>query len=103
MGATYKADCNDLRNSKSLDVYKILVSKNCSVDIYEPNSEDRNYQKINFIKNPKKNYYDGIIICVDHLIFKRMGLKKIFIYGKKNCKIFDVKNIFPQKNNVIHL
>ena len=27
MGATYKANCNDLRNSKSLEIFQILKKK----------------------------------------------------------------------------
>ena len=48
-------------------------------------------------------YYDGIIISVDHLFFKKMGIKKILSFGKKNCKIFDIKSLFPANKNIIHL
>ena len=103
MGATYKADCNDLRNSKSFDIYRGLLKKKCYVDIYEPNIKILKFNNRKFIKKPKYNYYDGIVISVDHLVFKKMGLKKILSFGKRNCKIFDIKNIFPKKSNIIHI
>ena len=103
MGATYKANCNDLRNSKSFDIYKELQKKRCSVDIYDPNVKISNFNSINFVYRPKIKYYDGIIISVDHLFFKKMGIKKILSFGKKNCKIFDIKSLFPANKNIIHL
>ena len=103
MGATYKANCNDLRNSKSLDIFKELKRKNCSVEIYDPHVNSQRYSKFNFIKFPKKNYYNGIIISVDHKKFKKMGLKKIYSFGLNDFKIFDIKNIFPSGDKVLHI
>ena len=103
MGATYKANCNDLRNSKSLDIFKELKRKNCSVEIYDPHVNSQQYSKFNFIKFPKKNYYNGIIISVDHEKFKKMGLKKIYSFGLNDFKIFDIKNIFPSGDKVLHI
>ena len=103
MGATYKANCNDLRNSKSFDVSRELLKKNCKVEVYEPNVDIDYFNKLKFVKKPLKNYYDGIIISVDHSIFKKMGYKKILSFGKKDCKILDIKNIFPLNKNIIRL
>tara|TARA_B100000965_G_C19601690_1_gene763142 strand:+ start:3193 stop:4467 length:1275 start_codon:yes stop_codon:yes gene_type:complete len=103
MGATYKANCNDLRNSKSLEIFKILKKRNYKIDIYDPNINKKKIKNFKFVKNPRKKFYDGIIISVDHAIFKKMGYKKILTYGKKNCKIFDIKNLFPNKKNMIYL
>ena len=103
MGATYKANCNDLRNSKSFEVYKELLKKKCIIDFYEPNVSSSTHKKIKFIKKTKKNNYDGILILVDHLIFKKMGIEKISSYGKNDCKILDLKNIFGKRDNILHL
>ena len=57
MGATYKADCNDIRNSKSLSLYMLLKKKGCKVSIFDPyveNSDIKNLDKFNFIKPKKK-------------------------------------------------
>ena len=36
------------------------------------NKEDYNFlEKINYIKNPKKKYYDIIVVAVAHKIFKK--------------------------------
>jgi UDP-N-acetyl-D-glucosamine/UDP-N-acetyl-D-galactosamine dehydrogenase len=103
MGATYKANCNDLRNSKSIEIFHILKKKNCEVHFFDPNVEKKNIGKIQFLKKPKKNFYDGIIISVDHMVFKKIGFNKIKKYGKKDCKVFDVKNLFQNQPGLISL
>ena len=84
----------------------LLKKKGCKVSIFDPyveNSDIKNLDKFNFIKKPKRNFYDGIIISVDHLKFKNIGYKGISSFGNKDCKIFDLKNILKKKENIIHL
>ena len=55
---------------------------------------------LNLIKKPKKKYYDAVLITVEHK--KILLLKKKYIYSllknRKQGVIFDVKNIFEEKN-----
>ena len=99
MGITYKENCNDMRNSKSLDIVNYFRKKSINFHTFDPHvSNDiklkNNNNKINLIHNPKKNYYDLIIISVAHNEFLKLGLRGIKNYGKTNVKIYDVKNIF---------
>ncbi len=103
MGATYKENCNDLRNSKSIDIFRILRQKKHQVHFFDPNVTQKKFGKIIFTKKPRKNYYDAIIISVSHMVFKKMGLNKILKYGKKNCKVFDIKNLFSNQKGIINL
>ena len=103
MGATYKANCNDLRNSKTFDMYSELKKKNCLVDIFDPHIKLSRYKNIKFITKPFKRYYDGIIIPVEHNYFKKMGIKNILRLGKKNSKVFDIKGLFSEDKNVLHV
>ena len=48
-------------------------------------------------KIKKHNYYDAIIITVGHKIFKKIGVKKIKSFAKRNSIFFDLKNIFKIK------
>ena len=97
MGATYKADCNDIRNSKSFDICKILKRKNFKVDLYDPNVDLLQKDGFKFIKRIKKNSYDGIIISVDHLKFKKMGLKKFYLMENLVVKFLILKIFFPHR------
>jgi UDP-N-acetyl-D-galactosamine dehydrogenase len=100
MGITYKENCNDIRNSKALELYKLLKKNNFSVDIYDPLVEEKNIKKISELN---KNYYDAIIIAVAHTIFKRINYNKICESGKKNFFVFDIQNIFPNKSRSVYL
>ena len=100
-GFTFKNDCSDIRNTKVIEVYKHLQKKVNKVDVYDPFvSKDYLFykNKIHLNLNPKKNYYDGIFVCVDHSIFKKKGVKFFKNFLKKKSFIFDVKSIFKKKD-----
>ncbi len=101
MGYTFKENCPDTRNTKIKDLALYLKKSVDKVDIYDPwvnNLEDfSKTQNINFIKRPKKNRYDGIIIAVGHSVFKKVGIKKVRSFGKKISIIFDFKKIYLDK------
>ncbi len=107
LGYTFKEDCNDIRNSKVLDLFKALKTKHKVVHVYDPHvikSELNNFIKSSFKKNLNKNFYDAIIIAVKHKLFLKLGSKKILQFGKqKVCKIYDIKSIFKTNSRIINL
>jgi len=101
MGFSFKENCQDIRNTRVIDIITKLKTKKCLIDIYDPliNSKDcMNEYSLKVIKYPYLSKYDSIIIAVAHNVFKRLGLNRIKKFGKKKCIIFDVKNIFDNKN-----
>ena len=63
-----------------------------------PLEEDaKNQYNINFIKAPRKNFYDIVLIAVAQNYFKIKNKKFLFQITKKNSLIFDLKNIFKNK------
>ena len=56
-------------------------------------TEVKKFYNLKLIKEIKKKY-DGIVIAVRHNNFKRLGLKKIKSYLKKDGMIFDIKYTF---------
>ena len=102
MGLTFKENCSDIRESKVFDIINYLKKKKINVKTYDPwvNKEDLDKKlKINHIKNLKtKSNFDGVIIAVRHDIFKKIGIKKIKSFCKKNSVIFDIKNQFHSKH-----
>ena len=101
MGLSFKENCSDIRNSKVFEIIDNLLTKNLNCSLFDPNIDhnllERKYKSL-IIKNPKKNKYDAIIIAVGHKIFKKIGKKNIRLFGKKECFVFDIKNIFKEKN-----
>ena len=99
MGITFKENCSDIRNSKSLEIYQLLIKKKFRIDIYDPNVNkiNNNFNNLKIIKKPKQNYYDVILITVKHDIFKKIGINKIKKYGKTQSLIYDLKSLFDKK------
>jgi UDP-N-acetyl-D-galactosamine dehydrogenase len=101
MGLTFKENCSDIRESKVLDIINYLDKKKISVKTYDPWVSKKDLDKklkINHIENLKNiSGFDGVIIAVGHDIFKKIGIKKIKSFCKKNSVIFDIKNQFNSK------
>ena len=105
-GFTFKNDCSDFRNTKVLDIYKHLKKKVRLVDIYDPlvsKNEILKKHKIRLIDKLKAKFYDGIIIAVNHKIFKNKGIYFFKKSTKKNSFIYDVKNIFEKNKSDLRL
>ncbi len=98
LGATFKENCPDIRNSKSIELIKIFKKSFENLYCYDPyifNEESLNKIGAKIIKKPRDNFYDVIIITVSHKEFLRLGYDRIIKFAKKNNVVFDVKSIFP--------
>ena len=96
LGITFKENCNDIRNSKNLILYKNL-EKNFKVDVYDPVVDKRTLKSqeknLNIIDKINKKY-EVIILSVKHEEFRKIGYKKIYKYLKNDGIFFDLKNMF---------
>jgi len=111
LGLSFKEDCPDTRNSKSIDTLALLTKSIGHVDVFDPiasidddsllNIKKNNYKIIK--KLPKIKKYDLIIISVAHSIFKKIGANQIKQLGSDNSVIFDVKSIFSMKHKFLRL
>jgi UDP-N-acetyl-D-galactosamine dehydrogenase len=100
MGATFKEDVSDIRNSKVEDVIKELESFACSVDVIDPhaNSEEV-FEEYGFkVKSSPTNDYDAIIVAVNHAEYTKMK-EADFRAMLKDDKgiIVDLKGIFKNE------
>tara|TARA_Y100001970_G_scaffold199595_1_gene242793 strand:+ start:28163 stop:29446 length:1284 start_codon:yes stop_codon:yes gene_type:complete len=97
LGLTFKENCNDTRNSKVFDIYRLLKKIKISVDVYDPKLNTKllyGKEKIKLITKIKKNFYNVMIITVGHSEFKKIGSLKLRKMLKTNSIIYDVKSIF---------
>ena len=98
LGFSFKENCPDIRNSKVEQVVSTLISKVQSIDVHDPVINLKQAKKespnISFVKKPKKNSYDAVIIAVSHREFLHQA---DYIKGlaKTQSIIFDLKSIFP--------
>ncbi len=100
MGLAFKENCPDLRNSKVIDVIKVLQEFNAKIDVYDPwvdHQEALREYGVNCLTGlPEANQYDGIILAVGHQEFFDLGISGIRAFGKDDVVIYDVKGLFPK-------
>ena len=104
LGAAFKENCEDIRNSKVVDIYKILIKNDVQAYIYDPVISEVDFYKQYKIKlNQIEDVVDVncILIAVSHKQFCDMSINdyvKKFGNVKKNKRLlFDVKGIFSKK------
>ena len=98
MGLAFKENCPDLRNSKVIDIVRVLESFDADVAVHDPlvNADAAELEYgISLVPAPKKNSYDAIVIAVAHDQFRDIGISKIRSLGKRAHFLFDVKYLFP--------
>lgn len=98
LGLSFKENCPDIRNTKVVEIIKDLQEYNCNVSVFDPwvnKDEAKKEYGINLLSNVKTNQFDAILIAVPHNHFKKMGIKKIKMYGKSKHVVFDLKYLFP--------
>jgi UDP-N-acetyl-D-glucosamine/UDP-N-acetyl-D-galactosamine dehydrogenase len=68
MGATFKEDVSDIRNSKVIDVVKELKSFQVTVDVIDPHasSDEMNHEYGVSLIETAGTSYDAIIVAVNH-------------------------------------
>ncbi len=97
MGATFKENCPDMRNSKVLDIIRELEEYECKVDVYDYwiDKSDLESKKLNFIdKLPfGEGIYDAIIVAVGHDDFRSVTTEQYASISKGTPIVMDVKGV----------
>ncbi len=93
LGASFKENVSDLRNSKSIALAQLLFEKGAKVSIFDPYIEKKSLPKeLNLIEELDKNSsYDFIILAVSHDIFKSLNPKD---YLTEKGFVYDIKQFF---------
>lgn len=98
MGATYKENSPDTRNTKVPDIYNYLIKNGINTSVYDPIADKQSFEKkygIELIKEIDR--YDLIILAVSHSLFKEIDINDI---KKANTSIvFDLKGFYPKNSS----
>lgn len=99
MGATFKENVSDIRNSKVSDVVKELQSFFINVDIVDPHADsDELEHEYGFRLTQKlSNDYDGVIICVPHDDYMKLDDQYFASITKPQALIADLKGCYLNK------
>jgi len=100
MGATFKEDVSDIRNSKVIDVVSELKSFQVHVDLIDPHasSEEMQHEYGIALTPQAANDYDAIIVAVNHKEYSALNESDFKGMLKDGKGVFvDVKGIFKHK------
>jgi UDP-N-acetyl-D-galactosamine dehydrogenase len=100
MGATFKEDVSDIRNSKVVDIIRELESFSVNVDVVDPHasSKELNHEYGFSLIEEAKGPYDAVILAVNHqeyLNLTEQDIKNLMPDGKG--VFVDVKGTFRNK------
>jgi UDP-N-acetyl-D-glucosamine/UDP-N-acetyl-D-galactosamine dehydrogenase len=102
LGATFKENCPDIRNSKVFDVVRELGSYGARVDVYDPwahNAQCKHEYGIPLTATLRARYYDAAVLAVAHQQFRNLGAHGVRRLCRKNHVLYDIKHVF-QANEV---
>lgn len=96
VGATFKENCSDIRNSKSLELIKKFISIGIDVEVYDPLIKDdlEGIQLITEKDIVAANSYSTIFFSVCHQEIIELGVRFFEKIHDKSMIIFDYKRIF---------
>jgi UDP-N-acetyl-D-glucosamine/UDP-N-acetyl-D-galactosamine dehydrogenase len=98
MGATFKEDVSDIRNSKVADIVKELKSYSVRVDVADPHADsDELKHEYGFGLNKLGKKYDGVIVAVNHKEYKKLDEKYFKTILAPKGIVVDVKGMYRGK------
>ena len=99
MGATFKENVSDIRNSKVADVVKELKAFSLNVDVTDPHAESKELlHEYGFELTPElSNDYDAVLITVPHEDYKKLDDSYFASITKEHAMVADLKGIYRGK------
>jgi len=99
MGATFKEDVSDIRNSRVADTINELKAYGLHVDVVDPfaNSAELKHEYGFELCDKIANDYDAVIVAVSHKPYYDLNNEYFKSITKPNAVFYDVKGIFRGK------
>lgn len=106
LGATFKENCSDIRNSKIFDLFRSLREYGFQPEIADPHANPElvwETEQIKLAPHHSKSKYVGVILAVAHDSFRNMlieDINKLLIY---KGLFFDLKAVFDKSQSAFQL
>ena len=99
MGATFKENVSDIRNSKVADVVKELQSFSLNVDVHDPfaSSEELMHEYGFGLTEINGVDYDAVVLAVPHSPYLELDEQYFKSITKPHAVIYDLKGIYRNK------
>lgn len=99
MGATFKEDVSDIRNSKVADVVNELRSYSTNVEVVDPHADSEELESeygFGLVDKAGKGY-DAVVVAVSHKEYRKLDEKYFKSIMKKNPVLIDIKGLYRGK------
>ena len=95
-GLTFKENCPDTRNSKSLELFNKLKSLNIDLLVNDPHitQDDANASNISLTSLHDMTELDIAIFAVGHREYRELSVKQISSFFGETKILFDIKSIY---------
>lgn len=106
MGATFKENCPDLRNSKVIDLVGELRELGITVDLWDPLADPAECAReygFELQPNLPPESYHAIVLAVAHDELRAMGAEAIRALGLPGHIVYDLKYILPREASDLRL
>ena len=99
MGATFKENVSDIRNSKIADVISTLESYHLNIFVHDPYASDKELEEEYGIRLTQEldNDYDAVIVSVPHEPYTKFNDDYFKSITKEHALIADLKGIYRNK------
>jgi UDP-N-acetyl-D-galactosamine dehydrogenase len=99
MGATFKENVSDIRNSKVADVIKELKAFSLNVDVTDPHADsaELNHEYGFELTQELSNDYDAVLVTVPHDDYKNLDDTYFASITKADAMVADLKGIYRNK------
>ena len=99
MGATFKEDVSDIRNSKVVDVINELKSFSCHVEVVDPHADSNELKEEYGFELVEKatGVYNAIVVAVNHEEYVQLKEQDYNSMLSANGLLVDLKGIYRNK------
>ena len=100
LGFTFKENCPDIRNTRVIDIYRLLRGYTSNVAIYDPWVDAELAEKLYDVdvctraEELPEHSYDIIVVCVAHEEFRTFEFGR---YGAGRTVVYDVKGFLSRQ------
>ena len=98
LGASFKENCPDLRNSRVVDIVNELQSFHAEVELFDPWADSEEVAVefgVTTVVEPESGAYDAVILAVPHDEFRELGTAGIRRWLREPGVLYDVKAALP--------
>ncbi len=95
LGATFKENVSDLRNSKAAEMSQLLKDRKCDLHVHDPHASKEEMFKYYALEKSEtiSDAYDVVVYAVNHQDYENIDWEFIQSIGSESMVVCDFKNI----------